>query len=133
MAKSGWCDLLARFPEPHIVVAALPDLTGEESVSNAQSAQRLLVRLIRKLPTAGAFAVTVSRQSGKREVLCAFEESDDADIVAKAAKATKAPVSARARYSFVLDEKAERRLSAIAGPAEPHRRPRTTPHEGWRS
>ena len=61
MAKSGWCDLLARFPEPHIVVAALPDLTGEEGVSNAQSAQRLLVRLVRKLPTTGEFAVTVSR------------------------------------------------------------------------
>ena len=93
MAKAGWCDLLARLPDPHIVVAALPDPTEEESVFNALSAQRLLVRLIRKLPTTGEFAVTVSRQSGKREILCAFEESSDADIVAKAAKATKAPMS----------------------------------------
>jgi hypothetical protein len=72
MLKANWTDLLSRFPEPHIVVASLPDSSEEESMSNAQSAQRLLVRVIRKLPITGEFAVTVCRQSGKREILCAF-------------------------------------------------------------
>lgn len=125
MTKTGWTDLLARCPEPHILLAALPDLSEEDSVSSAQSAQRLLVRLIKKLPTLGDFAVTVSRQSGKREILCAFGDSNDAEIVARAIKAAKAPMSARARYSFVLDEEAERSLTKIAGPPEPHRRARS--------
>ena len=67
-------------------------------------ALRLLVRLIKKLPTHGDFAVTSSRQSGQREILCAFADSSDAALVAKAASAS---MSDRARYSFVLDEAAE--------------------------
>jgi len=132
MTKTGWTDLLARFPEPHILLAVLPDLSEEESVSNAQSAQRLLVRLIRKLPLLGEFAVTVSRQSGKREILCAFGDSVDAEMVAHAVKAVKAPMSARARYSFVLDRKAERKLTKMAGTPEPYR-PRATAIHQWQS
>ena len=99
MLKASWTDLLSRFPEPHIVVASLPDASEEESMSNAQSAQRLLVRVIRKLPITGEFAVTVCRQSGKREILCAFGGSSAAAVVAEAAKATKAPMSDRAPRS----------------------------------
>src|SRR4030095_6396047 len=72
MLKATWNDLLARFPEPHVLVAVLPDSSEKESIFNAQSAQRLMVRLIRNLPTHGEFAVMVSRQSGQREILCAF-------------------------------------------------------------
>jgi hypothetical protein len=119
--------LLARFPEPYLLVAVLPDSSEKESIFNAQSAQRLLVRLIKKLPTHGEYAVMVSRQSGQREILCAFGDSSDAAVVAKAANASQ---SDRARYSFVLDEWAERKLVKIAGPPEPHR-PRATASDRW--
>jgi len=83
MTKAPWDDLLARFPEPYLLVAVLPDLSKKESIDNAQSAHRLLVRLIKNLPTQGEFAVMVSRQSGKREILCAFGNSSDAALVAR--------------------------------------------------
>ena len=129
MVKATWNDLLARFPEPHVLVAVLPGSSEKESIVNAQSAQRLLVRLIRKLPTHGEFAVMVSRQSGQCEILCAFGDSSDAALVAKAASASK---SDRARYSFVLDGSVERNLLKIAGPPEPHR-PRATSYDRWQS
>lgn len=116
--KAPWGDLLARVPEPHVVVAVLPGSSENEGIINDQSAQRLMVRLIRKLRTRGEFAVTVSRQTGQREILCAFGDSSAAALVANAASAS---VSGRARYSFVLDEPAERKLVEIAGPGEPHR------------
>jgi hypothetical protein len=121
--KAAWTDLLARFPEPHLLVAVLPGSSEKESLFNAQSAQRLLVRLIRKLPTQGEFAVMVSRQSGQCEILCAFGDGSDAALIAKAANASK---SNRVRYSFVLDESAEGNLLEIAGPPEPYR-PRVSP------
>jgi hypothetical protein len=130
MVKAPWNDLFARLPQPHLLVAVLPDSSETESIFNAQSAQRLLVRLIRKLPTHGEFAVTVSRQSGRREILCAFGDSSDAALVAKA---TNASVSGRGRHSFVLDESAERQLIKIAGPPEKHRQPRTSPYDRWQS
>ena len=127
MAKAGWNDLMARFPEPHLLVAQLPTSDEKDMLSNAQAAQRLLVRLIRKLPTKGEFAVTVSRLSGKREVLCAFADSSDARLVAKAAEAAKAPTSSRERYSFILDHSAERKITEIAGHPAPHRKPSPDP------
>jgi hypothetical protein len=129
MLKATWNGLLARFPEPHVLVAVLPDSSEAESIFNAQSAQRLMVRLIRNLPTRGEFAVMVSRQSGQREILCAFGDSSDAALVAKAARASR---SDRARYSFVLNESAEQKLLKIAGPPEPHR-PRATAYDHWQS
>ena len=102
--KATWNDLLARFPEPHVLVAVLPDSSEKESIFNAQSAQRLMVRLIKNLPTHGEFAVMVSRQSGQREILCAFGDGSDAALVAKAAGAS---MSDRVRYAFMLDESAE--------------------------
>jgi hypothetical protein len=129
MTKAPWDDLLARFPEPYLLVAVLPDLSKKESIDNAQSAHRLLVRLIKNLPTQGEFAVMVSRQSGKREILCAFGNSSDAALVARAARAS---MSGRARYSFVLDGSAERELIKIAGQPEPHR-PRATSYDRWQS
>jgi hypothetical protein len=51
MMKAPWDDLLARFPESHLLVAVFPDLSNKESIDNAQSAYRLLVRRIKKLPT----------------------------------------------------------------------------------
>ena len=86
-----------------------------------------MVRLIRNLPTHGEFAVMVSRQSGQREILCAFGDNSDAALVAKAASASR---SDRARYSFVLDKLAEQKLFKIAGPPEPHR-PRATAYDRW--
>jgi hypothetical protein len=130
MVRATWNDLLARFPEPQFLVAILPDSSEEESIFNAQSAQRLMVRLIRKLPVHGEFAVTVSRQSGQREIMCAFGDSSDVALVAKV---TNASVSCGARRSFVLDGSTERKLSEIAGPPEKHRQPRTTPYDRWQS
>ena len=72
MAKAPWDDLLARIPEPHVLVAVLQDSSQKESIVSAQSAQRLMLRLIKKLRLHGEFAVRVSRQSGQREILCAF-------------------------------------------------------------
>ena len=129
MVKATWNDLLARFPEPHVLVAVLPDSSEKESIANAQSARQLLVRLIRKLPVHGEFAVMVSRRSGQREIHCAFGDSSDAAVVAKAARAS---MSDRIRYSFVLDESAERKILKIAGPPEPHRA-RTTSYDRWQS
>jgi hypothetical protein len=127
MVKAVWNDLLARFPEPHLLVAVLPDSSEKENIFSAQSAKRLIVRLIKKLLAHGEFAVTVSRQSGQREILCAFGDSSDAAVVAKAASAS---MSDRARYSFVLDGSAERKLLKIAGPPEPHR-PRVKAFDRW--
>jgi hypothetical protein len=129
MTKAPWVDLLARFPEPHVLTVVLPDSSEKESIVNAQSAQRLLLRLIRKLPIQGDFAVMVSRQSGQREILCAFGDSSDAALVAKAASGSKSDL---VRYSFMLDGSAERRLLKIAGPPEPHR-PRATAYDRWQS
>jgi hypothetical protein len=128
MAKAAWDDLLARFQQPHLLVAVLPGSTEKDMLFNAHSAQRLLVRLIRKLSTKADFAVTVSRQSGQTEILCAFGDSSDATLFANL---TKASVSGCARYSFLLDQSAERRLIKMAGPPEPHRRPRLTSYERW--
>jgi len=89
MVKATWNDLLARFPEPHVLVAVLPDSSEKESIVNAQSARQLLVRLIRKPPVHGEFAVMVFRQSGQREIHCAFGDSSDAALIAKAANASK--------------------------------------------
>ena len=125
--KAAWTDLLARFPEPHLLVAVLPDSSEKESLVNAQSAHRLLVRLIQKLPTQGEFAVTVSRQSGQREIVCAFGDGSDAALVAKV---TNAGMADGARHSFVLDGSAERKLTKIAGPPEP-RGPRATSSDRW--
>jgi len=121
MSKTGWGDLISRFPEPHIVVAVLPDVAEKATLSNAQSAHRLLVRLIRKVTTKRDFAVTVSRQSGEREVLCAFADGSDARLFANI---TNASVVGGARYSFLLDESAEEKLAEIAGPPQPYRHPR---------
>ena len=52
MLKAAWNDLLARFPEPYLLVAVLPGSSEKESIDNAQSAQRLLVRLIRSMDLA---------------------------------------------------------------------------------
>ena len=118
MVKAPWDDLLARIPEPHVLVAVLPNSSEEDSIFDAHSAQRLMVRLIKKLLTHGEFAVTVSRQTGQRQILCAFGDGSDAARVAKAASASK---SADARYSFVLDAAAERKLLKIAGPPQQYR------------
>jgi hypothetical protein len=127
MTKATWSDLLARFPEPHVLVAVLPDSSETESIFNAQSAQRLMLRLIRKLSTKADFAVTVSRQSGQREILCAFADSSDARWFASIANAS---VSDCARYSFLLDGSAAQKLLKIAGPPQPHR-PRATAYDRW--
>ncbi len=126
--KAGWDDLVAHFPEPYLVVAQLPDSSEEAALVSAQSAQKLMVRLIRKLPTQGVFAVRVSRQSGQRRIVCAFGDSSDAALVANV---TKAASSDRTSV-FVLDETAEQELFKIAGPGATHRRVRTTLQE-WNS
>jgi hypothetical protein len=133
MAKARWNDLINRCPGAPLLIAVLPDSSEKERLFNAQSAQRLLVRLIRKLEPQGEFAVTVSRQSSQREILCAFGDSSDAAVVAKIAKAALAPSPGRVRYSFVLDERAEQSLTKIAGAPQPQRQPRMTPYERWQA
>ena len=132
MAKAVWSELLARHPEPHFVVAMLPDSSGEERLSNAQSVVRLLVRLIRKLPIQGEFAVTVSRKSGQREVLCAFGDSSDAGLMAKTTGASEEIGGLGRRWVFTLDHVVEQEITKIAG-LPPKRNPprRTTWWEEW--
>lgn len=128
MAKTDWNELLTRCRTPHLLVAVLPGSSERERLFNAQSAVRLLVRLIRKLPTKDEFAVTVSRQSEQREIVCAFRDGADAAMVANVANASK---SGSARYFFVLDETAEEALINVAGQPQINRHSRTTPYERW--
>ena len=131
MAKAAWNDLLANNPEPYLVVALLPSSSEEERISNAQSAIRLLVRLIRKLPIKGSFAVAVSRQSGQRKVVCAFGDSSDADLMAWITGATVATDRRDAPPVFTLDHNKEDELTRIAGLPPARRYPRTSWHERW--
>ena len=108
MVKATWNDLLAHVPEPHFLIAVIPDSSEKETLFSAQSAHRLLVRLIQKLPTQGEFAVTVSRQSGRREIVCAFGDGSDAALVAKV---TQAAIAGNAHHSFVLDVRQSEGLS----------------------
>jgi len=126
--KAGWDDLVAQFPDPYLVVAQIPDSSEDDVLLNAHSARKLMVRLIRKLPTQGMFAVNISRESGQRRIICAFADSSDVALVANV---TKASSSDRTSF-FVLDETAERELFKIAGPGATHRRVRTTLQE-WNS
>ena len=129
MAKAAWNELLASHPKPHIVVAQLPGFSEEERLSSALSAVRLLIRLIRKLPTKGSFAVAISRQSGQREVVCAFGDSSDADLMAKITGASAANDRRGARPVFTLDHAAEQELNKIAGQPPKRSNPRTTWHQ----
>ena len=123
--KAVWNDLVARFPEFYSVVAQLPDTREDDVLLNAHSAQKLMVRLIRKLPTQGEFAIRVSRQSGQRQIICGFGDRSDAALVANVTKAS----SSGRTSCFVLDETAEQELFKIAGPGATHRRVRTTLQE----
>ena len=56
MPRAAWSDLLARASEPHLLAVVLPDATEEQSLSNGQSAQRLMMRLLNKLRLQGDYA-----------------------------------------------------------------------------
>ena len=127
MPKTTWSELLARFPTPHLVVALLP---GKVHLS-AHPAQQLLVRLLKKLPTQGDYAVTISRRNGQQEILCGFSASSDAALLARATDAATA-MDAAGVHSFVLDGSAAKKLLTIAGPPE-KRRPRATAYDRWQS
>ncbi len=131
MPKTTWNELISRFPSPHLVVAVLPD----QAHASATAAKQLLVRLLKKLPTRGEFAVTISRRSGQPEILCGFGEGSDADLAARTADASAASVSEHSgvQHSFVLDEATERKLLTIAGPPQKRTQPRTTPNGRWQS
>ena len=123
MAKALWNDLQTRVRQPYLVAAVLSQSSDSETLLSAHSSQRLLARLIRKLPPKADFALTVSRQTRQREILCAFADASDARLFANI---TNASVVGSASYSFLLDESTEENLLQIAGPPEPHRRPRVT-------
>ena len=84
MPKLIWHDLIESFPEAHLVVAVLPDRSGEESIENGQATQQLLIRFLKKLPIQGDYAVTILRHDGRREIVCAFRDLADAEQVARA-------------------------------------------------
>jgi hypothetical protein len=130
MSKITWGELLARFPTPYLVVASLPD----EMRTTAHPAQQLLVRLLKKLPTQGDYAVTISRRNGQQEILCGFSASSDASLLAGATDtATASQLAAAGMHSFVLDGSAAKKLLTIAGPPEKRRQPRPTAFDRWRS
>ena len=131
MPKTTWDGLISRFPSPHLVVASLPD----ETHFNANAAKQLLVRLLKKLPTRGEFAVTISRRSGQLEILCGFGDSSDANLAARTAGASTVSLSEelRVQHSFVLDEAVGRKLLTIAGQPQKRKQPRPTPYEPWQS
>jgi hypothetical protein len=131
MLKTRWDRLITRFPSPHLVVASLPD----ETFFSANEAKQLLERLLRKLPTQGEYAVTISRRRGQLEILSGFGDSSDANLAARTAGASTVSLSEdlRVRHSFVLNEAAGRRLLAIAGQPRKRKQPRSTPLERWQS
>ena len=133
MTKAAWNELLARHPEPAFVVALLPDSSEEDRLRNAHSAVRLLVRVIRKLPIQGEFAVAISRQRGQREVVCAFGDHSDAGLMAKitGASAANDHRGIRTRRTFTLDSATEQELTKVAGLPAKRRRPRTTWSQRW--
>ena len=135
MPKALWSDLLARSPGPHLLAAVLPDATKEQSLSNGQSAQRLMMRLLNKLRLRGDYAVTISRRNKQREILCAFTDADDVSNVARTIGASEAinREGSAGRYTFALDTATELKLVTLAGPPEAHRSPRTTPYQRWQS
>ncbi len=130
MSKTTWGELLARFPTPYLVVASLPD----EMQTTAHPAQQLLIRLLKKLPTQGDYAVTISRRNGQQEILCGFSASSDATLLARATDAAKASqLFAAGMHSFVLDGSAAKKLLTIAGPPEKRRHLRATALDRWKS
>lgn len=123
MPKVAWTELMARFPDAHLLVASLPDSSDAEKLRSARSAQQLLERLFRKLPIAGEYAVMVSRRFGRREIVCAFGKASDADVAAQASGASPAPPrhGSASQHDLVLNDMAEDRILEIAGKASTRR------------
>ena len=125
MPKVTWNDLIESFPEAHLVVAVLPDRSGEESIANGQAAQQLLIRFLKKLPIQGNYAVTILRHDGRREIVCAFRDLADAEQAARAVGASsKHKHGAASEYRILLRPAVEQRIWSVAGPPTTHKLPR---------
>src|SRR5690348_2094008 len=134
MPKVSWSEMLSHGDAAHIVAAILPDEPKEEKVSNALASLQLLERLFRKMPVRGEYALTVSRRTGQRAILCAFRDAADAAEAAKVTDASAGVIQqGRARqHHFLLDGEAEQKISLIAGPPAKRRSPRKSSFEADR-
>ena len=118
-----WPELVTPACSLHLLVAALPDASTQAQIMSAQSAQMLVRRLLKMLPLTGRYAVTISRAQGRPEIMCAFEDVADANQAAQVVDATSVEPRAgwASQFTFLLDEKAEKRVLKTAGPGEPWR------------
>ena len=125
MPKVLWYDLIERFPEANLVVAVLPDRSGEKAISNGQEAQQLLIRFLKKLRIQGEYAVTILRHEGRREVVCAFRDPVDAVQVAGAiGVSANYKQGAAIEYRILMRPSVEQRIWSVAGPPATHKVPR---------
>jgi hypothetical protein len=128
MPKVSWSDFLACCREPYLLVVSCPSAAQEQTLHNARAAQQLLERLLGKLALGGDYSVTVSRQDGPRQIVCAFREAGDANRAARVTKAREGSQHLEKHRFFSLNEAAERRLKKIAGPPAVRRTSRPAPY-----
>jgi len=116
MSAVSWpAFLLSHGHVGHLVVAVVTSVGADEVGSLRLRAIRDLVsRVLRSYDLAGAYALTVSRASGFPEILCVFEETQDADVFAVSvhAGATDRYPEWATQRTFRLDEAMEGALAA---------------------
>jgi len=89
MSSLSWPAFLKNFPQGHLVAAMAVDVGADEIGSRRLRGLRdLLHRVIGRMASNGAFALTVSRAAGFPEILCGFEAQADADALVGFSKAT---------------------------------------------
>jgi len=126
MSEVTWQSLLEQ-PERHLVVVSLPQqasATGFRKI-DGKSKREMFRRLLKKLPLAGFYALTIQRARGTTEMMCGFECPTDAAEAAQAVGATEvAPYEGwRTQRAAVLDYAKEESLLDIAGRPGARRRP----------
>jgi hypothetical protein len=84
MSSLSWPAFLKNYPQGYLVVAVAVDVGADEIGSRRLRGLRdLLHRVMGRMASNGAFALTVSRAAGFPEILCGFEAQTDADVLAE--------------------------------------------------
>ena len=116
MSAVSWpAFLLSHGHVGHLVVAVVTSVGADEVGSlHLRAIRDLVSRVLRSYDLAGAYALTVSRASGFPEILCVFEETQDADVFAVSvhAGATDRYPEWATQRAFRLDEAMEGTLAA---------------------